>query len=642
MQAFLYLIPALPLLGAIVCGILHTRSRETRRYAGPVATLAVLSSFVIACLAFLEVEREGKDLVYDGFTWISSGELELSFKLLLDPLSAFMALIVCGVGFLIHLYSIGYMRADEGKAKFFAYLNLFIFAMSILILGASMPLLLVGWEGVGAMSYLLIGFWYDKDEGWPAKAGQKAFITNRIGDLGFLLGMFFLFQHFGTLDFTAMREGTQLDSFTGSLAFWTCTLLFFGACGKSAQIPLFVWLPDAMAGPTPVSALIHAATMVTAGVYMICRASFLFPPEALMLVAWVGAITALVAGAIAIAQRDLKKILAYSTVSQLGYMFLACGVGAFSAAIFHVATHAFFKALLFLGAGSVIHGMRNEQDCFKMGGLAKKMPVTCLTFLVGALCLAGFPFTSGFFSKDEILWETVKSGSMASWTLWGIAAMTAGLTAFYSFRLFTLTFFGSARYDSRHVHPHESPKLMTLPLVVLAVLAAGGGILGLSPVLTGEAGWMHRNLEGVVASAQPFLSAEAVELDHHLEFRFLIISSLIAVFGVACGFLLYRKGPALAGRLARPLTPLHICLAGKFFIDELYEVLILTPLAMLSRLAGHFDVKVVDGVVNRTAGGMRELATVLKQIQNGRLQSYALWLAGGSAAILAFVVFQLW
>ncbi|MEZ5988498.1 MAG: NADH-quinone oxidoreductase subunit L [Planctomycetota bacterium] len=643
MQDLLWAIPLLPLLGAVVCGLLHARGGGARRLAGPVATLAVGASFVLSVLAFLEVRSGHEALRQLGGDWIAVDTLRVGFDLTLDRLSGFMMLIVAGVGFLIHVYSIGYMAHDEGKARFFAYLNLFVFSMSVLVLGGSFALLFVGWEGVGLMSYLLIGFWYDRDDGWPAKAGQKAFVANRVGDFGFLLGMFLLFGHFGTLDYAGILESDAMGTWTGGLAMGAALLLFLGATGKSAQIPLFVWLPDAMAGPTPVSALIHAATMVTAGVYMVCRASFLFPPEALLVVAWIGGITAFVAATMALFQRELKKVLAYSTVSQLGYMFLACGCGAFSAAIFHVGTHAFFKALLFLGAGSVIHGMHEENDAFKMGGLRRHMPWTHLTFLVGSLCLAGFPLTSGFFSKDEILWKTVEAGSPAAWALWTLGAATAALTAFYTFRLYSLIFLGGERFDAAHVHPHESPRLMTVPLALLAALSLVGGLMGLPAWLVHEGGWMHHWLEPVVMQVQPLHAAGYEPVDHHAELWFALASGAIAVVGILLGVAAYRRGPALDGRLERSrLTgPAYQLFFGKWFVDEIYELFILAPLALLSRLCAWFDLAVVDGLVNRVGQGFRELGRVNRRVQDGRLQSYALWMAGGTAVLLAWLVIQI-
>jgi NADH-quinone oxidoreductase subunit L len=640
MADVLYLIPLLPLLGAIVCGVFHALGGGWKDRAGYVASAAVAGSFVVALLAFFAIPSghgEGHEgaasLVYVGWTWLDIGVLQVPFKLVIDPLSGFMALVVTGVGLLIHIYSIGYIAHDECRAKFFAFLNLFIVSMSILILGASMPLLFVGWEGVGVMSYLLIGFWYDKENGWPAKAGQKAFITNRIGDLGFLLGMFFLLQHFGTLDFAEMQQGAAMEAGLATLA---CILLFFGATGKSAQIPLYVWLPDAMAGPTPVSALIHAATMVTAGVYMVARSSFLFvqSPTAMMVVAITGAITALVAATIALSQRDLKKVLAYSTVSQLGYMFMASASARGRPAIFHVFTHAFFKALLFLGAGSVIHGMHEEQDAFKMGGLKKHMKVTWITFLIGSLALAGFPLTSGFFSKDEILWYTVMGNTNLSWMLWIIGAITAALTAFYTFRLVGLTFLGKERFDPEKVHPHESPLSMTAPLMVLAALALLGGLLGLPEHVVHISNFMHHWLEPVtVAVAKP-----EGAMGYDMEILFIAISSVIAVVGILIGTAVYRRGPEGGAKLAKLLAPLHAGSYGKWFVDEIYEVFVLLPLAVLSKLAGWFDLAFVDGLVNGVGRAGRQIGVQWRRVQDGQIQTYAVWMAVGVLVLAAFVL----
>jgi len=636
------LLPAiilLPLVGAVICGLLHARGGDARKLAGPIASSAVLLALACSVALFLRLGESA--IVYDGFTWISAGNLHVPFKLRLDQLSGFMALIVTGVGLLIHVYSIGYMAHDEGKAKYFAYLNLFIFAMSLLVLGANLPLLFVGWEGVGAMSYLLIGFWYDKDEGWPAKAGQKAFIANRIGDAGFVIGMFLLFKTFGTLDIATIAANPTAAAGTITLI---CLLLFVGATGKSAQIPLFVWLPDAMAGPTPVSALIHAATMVTAGVYMVSRMSFLFAQSAVAMavVATIGAATALLAATIALVQRDIKKVLAYSTVSQLGYMFLACGVGAWSAAIFHVGTHAFFKALLFLGAGSVIHGLHDEQDSFKMGGLKKWMPTTFVTFLIGGLGLAGFPLTSGWFSKDEILWKTVNFGQTAGHLLWGIGALTALLTAFYTFRLVALTFFGEPRFDPEKMHPHESPKVMTVPLVILAVLALFGGWMGIPPVIAENANWIEHWLEAPLAAGTAIWTGTHPHAGHQGEVMFMTISSVIAVVGIAAGFALYRRGPERLAGLTRRLGPAHALLLGKWFIDELYELFILGPLALLSKAAAWFDLHVVDGVVNGIGRSCRRLSDLSGRLQSGHLQHYALWMAGGTTVLITWVIIQAW
>ena len=397
-----------------------------------------------------------------------------------------------------------------------------------------------------------------------------------------------------------------------------------------------------MAGPTPVSALIHAATMVTAGVYMVARASFLFPPEALMVVAIVGGVTALLAGTMAIFQRELKKVLAYSTISQLGYMFLACGCGAFSAATFHVGTHAFFKALLFLGAGSVIHGMHEEADCFKMGGLRKFMPVTFITFLIGSLALAGFPFTSGFFSKDEILWKTVEGNTGMAWTLWIVAVVTALLTAIYTFRLFTLVFLGKSRFDEEKVQPHESSWIMTGPLVVLALLALVGGLLGIPAWMASDANWIHHQVGAVTAHVEPLGGHGITPVDHNNEIWFALFSGLLAVFGIFVGWALYKNGPAREERMAEKRNPIWVLFFGKWFVDEIYDFLILKPMALLSKGLAWFDVHLVDGLVNAVGKGCQELGGLVRRLQDGRMQTYALWMAGGAAVVLAYLIVQLW
>jgi len=643
-QDMIFLIPCLPLGGALLCALIYAWGGSgLQDLAGKIAAAAVGTAFAITLADFIG----GESLHQELFTWIAVDKLEIPLEFTLDPLSGFMALIVTGVGFLIHVYSLGYMADDDARAKYFAYLNLFIAAMSVLILGSSLPVMFIGWEGVGLMSYLLIGFWYDKDDGRPAKAGQKAFIANRVGDLAFLLGMFLLFTELDTVSFAGMQ--TSADKLDPEIATWACLLLFVGATGKSAQLPLYVWLPDATAGPTPVSALIHAATMVTAGIYMLCRTSFLFAlsPTAMLVVAVVGAVTALFAATIALAQRDIKKILAYSTVSQLGYMFLACGVGAYSAAIFHVATHAFFKALLFLGAGSIIHGMHGEQDVMRMGGLRKFMPVTWITFLIGSLCLAGFPLTSGFFSTDEILWETARAGTQPALLLWGVGAITALLTAFYSFRLVSLTFLGEPRFVPAEVHPHESPKSMTVPLVILAGLALVGGALGLPQHLLEPLGhipnWIHHYLEPVITSAHPLVptDGDGHTMSTSAEGLFMFYSSIIAVVGILGGYMLFQRGPDRAGVLVAKMRPLHTLVAGKWFVDEIYELFVLAPLAILARAAAWFDLHIVDGLVNGVGSMSRCCAHKTARLHDGHLQTYALWMAAGTAIILGIVVVQL-
>ncbi len=521
----LALIPLLPLVGFFINGTWYAfgqapvgRKRVSAILPGAIATLFIFSSFLISLVLFfklLSMPAEGRILEQTLYSWITVGKFNLDIAFRVDSLSTLFTLVITGVGTLIHIYSIGYMAHDQSPGRFFAYLNLFCFAMLVLVLGSSLPILFLGWEGVGLSSYLLIGYWYEDEE--KAKAGKKAFIVNRVGDFGFLLGMFLIFNAFGTLDFEALRlilghglpAGIELATVTA-----ICLFLFLGCMGKSAQIPLYIWLPDAMAGPTPVSALIHAATMVTSGIYLVSRLNFFYSisPSAMCVVASVGAFTAFFAATIAITQRDIKKILAYSTVSQLGYMFLACGVGAYSAGVFHVITHAFFKALLFLGAGSVIHGMHEEQDILKMGGLHSKMPKTFLTFAVGWLAICGIPPFSGFFSKDEILWQSFHSPH-GSVVFWGLGAATAVMTAFYMTRLFTLTFLGTPRFKEKshatgdhHTHDsegvHESPGMMVFSLQVLALFSAIGGFIGIP-----HFSWIEHWLEPVIPNHEPLEAA---------------------------------------------------------------------------------------------------------------------------------------
>jgi NADH-quinone oxidoreductase subunit L len=498
---YIFLIPLFPLVGVLINGLLL--GRLPRPVVSFVACSTVGLSFVTSLLLFFELvgmEPAHRILQQTLFTWIPSASFNANVAFLLDPLSAVMILVVTGVGFLIHVYSTGYMHHDPCFGRYFTYLNLFTFSMLMLVLADNFLLMFVGWEGVGLCSYLLIGFWFEKKS--AADAGKKAFIVNRIGDFGFLLGMFVIFWNIGSLDFlTVAEKAPAIFVAGGGLITAACLLLFVGAIGKSAQIPLYVWLPDAMEGPTPVSALIHAATMVTAGVYMVARSSALYmlAPDALLVVAIIGAGTAFFAATIGLAQNDIKRVLAYSTVSQLGYMFLACGVAAFTAGIFHLVTHAFFKALLFLGAGSVIHAMSDQQDMRRMGGLKKYLPVTFGTMLIATLAISGIPGMSGFFSKDEILWKSFSSDH-GHWALWVIGVATAGLTAFYMFRLIYLTFYGKERMDDHtRGHIHESPRSMTVPLMILAVLSVVGGFVGVPHVFFGATNYFERWLEPVIA-----------------------------------------------------------------------------------------------------------------------------------------------
>ena len=504
MFSYVPLIVVFPLIGFLVLGILGSRIKN-EKLIGIIGSSTVGLSFILALTIFIQMlgmEPEQRKQSLELFTWLSTftgsaSSLTVNVAYQIDQLSILMTLIVTGVGFLIHIYSIGYMHNDAGFWRFFSYLNLFIFAMLNLVLADNFLLMFLGWEGVGLCSYLLIGFWYEKK--FTGDAAKKAFIVNRIGDFGFILGMLLIFSTFGSLNFSTVFNSASLLSVGNTTALWITLLLFVGAMGKSAQIPLYVWLPDAMAGPTPVSALIHAATMVTAGVYMVARCSILFAlaPATMEFIAIVGAVTAVFAATIGLVQNDIKKVLAYSTISQLGYMFLAMGVAAFSAGIFHLMTHAFFKALLFLGSGAVIHAMHDEQDIQKMGGLKEYLPITYKTFLIGAIAISGIPPFAGFFSKDEILWRTFSS-EQGSWVLWLLGVFGAAMTAFYMFRLVTLTFEGEKRFsakggsasggDLRHIHPHEAPKTMTVPLIILAILSIVGGFVGIPHVSLSKIG----------------------------------------------------------------------------------------------------------------------------------------------------------
>ncbi|MGH2575608.1 MAG: NADH-quinone oxidoreductase subunit L, partial [Ignavibacteria bacterium] len=477
MVKFFYLITLLPLTGFIINGVFGYKIKNEKTI-GLIGSTTIFGSFLISILTFfhlLSLEPASRSITVHLFSWITSGSLNISIAYLIDPLSVVMCLIITGVGFLIHVYSIGYMRSDKGFARFFSFMNLFIFAMLNLVLADNFLLMFIGWEGVGLCSYLLIGFWYEKK--FTGDAANKAFWVNRIGDIGFIIAIFFIFVNFNSLNFQSIFSSLSATSVNTSVITLITILLFIGATGKSAQIPLFVWLPDAMAGPTPVSALIHAATMVTAGVYLVARCSIMFAlsPFTMDLILLIGAFTAFLSATIAVKQNDIKKILAYSTVSQLGFMFMALGAGAFSTAIFHLTTHAYFKALMFLAAGSVIHSMHREQDITKMGGLKNKMKITFLTFLIGGIAISGIPPLSGFFSKDEILSKVFIS---SNYFIFGLGLLTAFMTAFYIFRLISLTFYGSPRYDEKQLYPHESPKVMTVPLQILAVLSIIGGLIG--------------------------------------------------------------------------------------------------------------------------------------------------------------------
>ena len=631
----LWLIPALPLLGFLVA-VGANRNPGLVKITSP---LAVLGSFLVALLGVSQLmgAPEGARVAQTLYTWIAAGPFHADVAFRIDALSAVMVLIVTGVGFLIHVYSVGYMGHDECSARFFAYLNLFMFAMLLLVLGDNLLLLFVGWEGVGLCSYLLIGFWYEQDEN--AAAGKKAFIVNRVGDMGFVLGLFLLAWSLapaagGHLSLDIAHIEAHAATLSTATATWIALLLLVGAAGKSAQLPLYVWLPDAMAGPTPVSALIHAATMVTAGIYMIARLNVVFSlsPFALEVVAVLGALTALFAATIALVQTDIKKVLAYSTVSQLGFMVLALGVGAFGTAIFHVMTHAFFKALLFLGAGSVIHGMSGEQDVQKMGGLRTKMPVTFVTFLIGTLAIAGAPGLAGFFSKDEILWHTYASGHVG---LWAIATLTATLTAFYMFRLFFLTFTGELRADHEVAHHvHESPSVMTVPLMILAGLSVVGGWVGLPEH------WLWGNRLGEFLA--PVTGHPHLEHGGMLgEGALMAIATVLAIAGATVAYLFYVRLPGLPMVLSWRLNGLYRLLLDKYRIDELYDAIIVRPYVWASTTFWRtVDQELIDGFVNGLATAVGANGTLWRRLQTGNVQHYALVFLGGVVVVLGYYVMR--
>jgi NADH-quinone oxidoreductase subunit L len=654
---YVWLIPLFPAIGFLINGFFGRR--YSRKAVGGVACSALGLSFVTSILIFFELigrppaERHFEKVIFD---WVVSGSFQTVIGYQIDPLSILMALVVSGVSFFIHIYSVGYMHDDPGYARYFTYLNLFVFMMLNLVLANNFLLMFVGWEGVGLCSYLLIGFWFEKDS--AANAGKKAFVVNRVGDFGFILGMFLIFTSLGkhgiwTLDFTEVfANASKLDPATVTAI---TILLFVGACGKSAQIPLYVWLPDAMEGPTPVSSLIHAATMVTAGVYMVARCNVLYSmaPLSMAIVAIVGVATAIFTASIGFCQNDIKKVLAYSTISQLGYMFLGVGVGAYSAGIFHLMTHAFFKGLLFLGAGSIMHALSGELDMRKMGALRKKIPITFWTFFVATLAIAGIPGLSGFFSKDEILWQAFSS-SHGHFFLWLVAAIAAGMTAFYMFRALFMTFFGESRVDHEVAHHiHESPKIMTVPLMVLALLSVIGGYIGVPHVL-GGANHIHEFLAPVLGGgAEPakahagisILSqawASGGETGGHsaaLEFFMMAVSVIIALIGIGIAYLFYVKNPALPKLLAEKQKALYQLVFNKYYIDELYEVLFINSLKRLGTgLWRGFDEFVIDGTVNGIAYFFGWLSSVVRKVQTGVVQNYAFSMVVGGVVIAGYYI----
>jgi NADH-quinone oxidoreductase subunit L len=612
---------------------------------GPICfALGIALTFFIRLLA---LPAEARVIESAAWHWFDAGSFRADVSLVFDPLSATLALVITGVGTLIFLYALGYMSHDAGRVKFFAYLNLFVAAMLTLVLSSSLVGLFVGWEGVGLCSYLLIGFWHAK--GWPAEAGQKAFVVNRIGDACFVIGSFLLIRLFGTLDLSDIgasvaaklgQPGAQLELGLAAL------LLFGGCCGKSAQFPLFTWLPDAMAGPTPVSALIHAATMVTAGVYLVARLAPVYAasPAVLDLIAIVGALTALIGASTGLVQRDIKRVLAYSTVSQLGYMFVALGSGAFTAAVFHLVTHAFFKALLFLGAGSVIHGMHDEQDMHRMGGLRRAMPRTFVTFLCGAAALSGLPLLSGFFSKDEILAHAWQHGGVGLFT-WIVGLAAAAMTAFYTWRMVALTFSGAPRYDERALQPHESPLSMTLPLMVLAVLAIVGGVLGLPPVITHALHVPHvlgQWLEPVFAPATQILHAGGAPaaLSALIEWALLALGAGIALLFAHAGYHAYKGGPELDEVFGTRRPSLHAFLTEAWKVDRSYTSRIVIPVKLFAHfIALTCDLRVIDGAVNGAGALAVEAARRSRKWVDGSVKSYSLWVGAGAALLALIWVF---
>ncbi len=616
------LVPLFPLIGFLINGFFGKKIGKS--VSGIIASVSILASFILSVLIFVELNGSSeKSHIVNLFSWINSGNLKIPFEFLVDPLSSLFLLIITGIGFLIHIYSIGYMSHDEGFARFFTYLNLFVFFMLLLVLGNNYLIMFVGWEGVGLCSYLLIGFWF-KNNAYN-NAARKAFVMNRIGDLGFLLGIILVFITFGSISYNEvfLKAGTASTGVITTIAL----LLFVGAMGKSAQIPLYTWLPDAMAGPTPVSALIHAATMVTAGIYMIVRSNVFYSISevASETVAIVGVVTALFAATIGLFQNDIKKILAYSTVSQLGLMFLALGVGAYSSAVFHVTTHAFFKALLFLGAGSVIHAMGGEQDIRKMGGLSGKIKITFMTMLMGTIAISGLPPFSGFFSKDEILAHTYEHSPL----LWMFGMIASMLTAFYMFRLLFLTFFGKFRgtHEQEH-HLHESPSSMTFPLIVLAILSVVGGLLGL-PEFWHMPNWMSNNLETIIVRKNPST------LNHETEWMLMGIAVLAAAATIYVAYIIYRQKKTIPLKEGDKMPGLQTVIYNKYYVDEFYDAVIRKPLDVLS-VAFHkfFDIQIIDGLVNGVGSTVKTLGSGIRLLQQGNIGFYIISMVIGIVFII--------
>jgi len=637
---YVWLVPAFPLAGMLINGFFGKRLGKA--LAGLVACAVVFASLIVSALVFADLLRRGiHDAPYTVrlFTWIASGDFHVDVALMVDSLSALMILAVTFVGFWIHVYSTSYMSHDDGYARYFTYLNLFMFSMLTLVLANNFLLLFVGWELVGLCSYLLIGFWYRRKA--PADAAKKAFVVNRVGDFGFTLGVMLIFVTFGSLDYVdVFGAAPKLFSVGAPIITAITLLLFMGATGKSAQIPLYVWLPDAMEGPTPVSALIHAATMVTAGVYMVARNYVLFElaPVSMMVIAGLGALTAFVAATIGLVQNDLKRVLAYSTISQLGYMFLATGVGAFAAGIFHLMTHAFFKALMFLGAGSVMHAMNGEANMQKMGGLHRYMKITSVTFLVGVLAIVGFPPFAGFFSKDEILFRTFTAHLGPDWfpkALWAMAFVTALLTALYMGRAYFKTFHGSSRIEPEvEAHVHESPGLMGWPLIILAVGSLLVGLVGVPHVLGGH--------NAIASFLEPAVGGhEAAGASAGLELTLMILSVLAGIIGLGAAAYMYTVNTRLPRAIAEKVPGLYRAMFDKYYVDEFYHAIFVRGgTALATGLWRIFDIGIVDGTVNGTAWLVGALSSIFRRVQTGYVRNYAFTMLMGVVLVVAYLLYR--
>ena len=629
-----WLIPLLPLFGFVINGAF--RNMLSKTISGFIGSATVLASFALSVFVFLQV-KNGNSHVVHYFDFIKIETIRVAFEFKIDPLSSLFLLIITGVGFLIHVYSTSYMHEEPANdfAKYFCYLNLFIFSMLLLVMGGNYIIMFIGWEGVGLCSYLLIGYWFKNND--YTNAAKKAFVMNRIGDLGFLLAVFWLISKTGTVSFDEVFSPATLHKLTTTDITGITLLFFVGATGKSAQIPLYTWLPDAMAGPTPVSALIHAATMVTAGIYLIARSSILYSmaPATQAVVAIIGLATAVFAATIALRQNDIKKVLAYSTVSQLGYMFLGLGMGAYTGAVFHVMTHAFFKALLFLGAGSVIHAMGGEQDMRNMGGLKKYMSITHITFLLGCLAIAGIPLFSGFFSKDEILAETFAHNPI----YWGIGALTAGMTAFYMFRLYSMTFLGNFRgTEQQQHHLHESPAAITVPLIVLAILSVTGGLVGIPEVFVHGGHRLAEFLAPVFDQTNRYVSSHSTphELTHQTELVLMGTSVLLAVIGIYFAWSKYSRYE----RREETTTGLSRVLDNKWYVDEIYDAVIVRPIRSLSVFFNHvIEKRGIDGVVNGVGKTVNYGARQLRWLQSGQVGAYVLLMVIGMLVLFIIQLF---